>query len=122
MTVPFSKPIKRAALTRAGGRCEAAGAMYGLSAERCGASLAYGVEFDHVILHANSRDNRLENCAAVCIRCHKWKSAHHDTPMAAKTVRQSDKHFGIRPPRKVPMMGSRKSKFKKHLDGRVTLR
>ncbi len=99
MTVPFTKVVKRAALRRSGGKCEAIGGMYGLALGRCDASLAYGVEFDHIVLHANSKDNSLENCAAVCIKCHKWKTARHDIPVAAKTVRQSDKASGIDKPR-----------------------
>lgn len=93
----FSKPTKRLALQRSGQLCEAVGAMYGLdSGRRCNAPLAYGVEFDHIILDANSKDNSLENCAAVCIRCHKFKTAKHDTPLAAKTLRQQDKALGIK--------------------------
>ncbi len=94
----FTKPVKREALKRSGGLCEAVGTLYGLQpAQRCNAPLAYGVEFDHVILEANSHDNSLGNCAAVCKRCHGWKTANHDTPTAAKTVRQQDKlGLGIR--------------------------
>lgn len=96
MRAEFSKQTKRDALKRSGKLCEAAGAMYGLSAERCNAPLDQGVQFDHIVLDANSRDNSLENCAAVCIKCHKWKSSKHDTPMAAKTVRMQDKNDGIK--------------------------
>lgn len=97
MRAEFSKQTKREALKRSGLFCEAVGPMYGLSAvQRCNAPLGYGVEFDHIVLDANSKDNSLENCAAVCIKCHRWKSAHHDTPMAAKTVRMRDKASGIR--------------------------
>jgi hypothetical protein len=94
----FKKPVKRLALKRSGGLCEAVGELYGLPAgQRCNAPLAYGVEFDHVILEANSHDNSLENCAATCKRCNQWKANKHDTPMAAKTVRQQDKlGLGIR--------------------------
>ncbi len=42
------------------------------------------------------KDNSLENCGAVCIKCHAWKTANHDAPMAAKTVRMQDKARGIR--------------------------
>lgn len=116
----FKKQTKRDALTRSGGLCEASGPMYGLSAERCNAPLGYGVEFDHVILDANSKDNSLENCAAVCIKCHKWKTAKHDTPLAAKTVRQSDKARGIR--KRSTFACSRDSKFRKKINGEVVLR
>jgi len=122
MTVPFSKPIKRAALLRSGGKCEAVGEWYGLPVgHRCLASLAYGVEFDHYTLHANSKDNSLENCAAVCVKCHKFKTAKHDTPLAAKTVRQRDK-FGLGIRKRSTFAGSRDSKFKKRMDGSVVLR
>lgn len=51
-------------------QCEAIGAMYGLPAgKRCNGNLAYGVNFDHIVLDANSKDNSLENCASVCIKC-----------------------------------------------------
>jgi len=87
----FARQTKRDALRRSGKLCEAVGAMYGLDADRrCNAPLGYGVEFDHVVMDANSKDNSLENCAAVCIRCHGWKTAKHDIPMAAKTVRMQE--------------------------------
>jgi hypothetical protein len=93
----FSKATKREALKRAGGVCEAIGVMYGLPAnERCANKLSYGVEFDHIILDANSKNNSLENCCSSCIPCHKFKTTKHDTPMAAKTVRQRDKDNGIK--------------------------
>lgn len=92
----FTKPTKREALKRSGGLCEGQGRIYGLSNERCNAPLSYGVEYDHVVLAANGGDNSLENCAAVCVRCHRWKTSNHDTPMAAKTLRQQDKARGIR--------------------------
>ena len=96
----FTKTTKRKALKRSGRLCEAIGPWYGLAAgRRCNATLSKGVEFDHIILDANSKDNSLENCAAVCIRCHGIKTAKHDTPTAAKTVRQQDKAQGITAPK-----------------------
>lgn len=86
----FKTKTRKEALKRSKMRCEAVGAWYGLPAgERCANDLAYGVEYDHVILDANSKDNSLENCAAVCPRCHRWKTSNIDVPTAAKTVRQS---------------------------------
>jgi 5-methylcytosine-specific restriction endonuclease McrA len=118
----FTKPTKRDALQRSGLLCEAVGAMYGLDpGRRCNAPLGYGVEFDHVILDANSKDNSLENCAAVCIKCHKWKTARHDTPLAAKTVRQRDKiRLGIKSRSTFPT--SRAGKWKGKIGGGVVLR
>ena len=118
----FSKPIKRLALKRSGGLCEASGAMYGLEPNhRCDMPLSHGVEFDHVILEANSHDASLENCAAVCLKCHDWKTAHTDIPTAAKTVRQQDKSLGIKRTSR-PMNGSKTSPFKRKLDGTVVRR
>lgn len=95
----FTKPTKRAALARSQMRCEAIGTMYGLDAgKRCNADLSKGVQFDHIILDANSKDNSLENCASVCLPCHRFKTAKHDIPMAAKTVRMQDKDLGIKRP------------------------
>lgn len=93
----FTKATKREALKRSGKLCEAVGTPYGRDpGQRCGLPLSFGVEFDHVILEANSHDNSLENCAAVCIPCHKFKTTKHDTPTAAKTLRQQDKNNGIK--------------------------
>jgi 5-methylcytosine-specific restriction endonuclease McrA len=117
----FSKQTKREALQRSEQKCEAVGTMYGLDAgKRCNAPLAYGVEFDHIVLDANSKDNSLENCAAVCIKCHRHKTAKHDTPMAAKTVRLRDKNDGIKARSSFPC--SRDSKYKRKMNGEVVLR
>lgn len=93
----FKKDTKRAALKRAKGQCEAVGEWYGLApGVRCTMPLGHGVNYDHVILEANSHDNSLENCAAVCIPCHRFKTTKRDIPTAAKTVRQFDKDNGIK--------------------------
>lgn len=98
----FSAKTRKAALKRSEMRCEAVGAWYGLEAgTRCTNDLAYGVEYDHIILDANSKDNSLENCAAVCIRCHDLKTRMHDTPLAAKTVAQSLMGMKTRPKVKI---------------------
>lgn len=100
MRKEFSKATKREALHRSGGLCEAMGTLYGLEpGKRCEAKLSYGVEFDHVIQESNSHDNSLENCAAVCPKCNQFKAHKHDTPRAAKTQRQQDKHRGIKGPK-----------------------
>ena len=114
----FSRKTKRAAFQRAGGRCEARGTWYGLEpGHRCNGSLRFGVEFDHVDLDANSHDNSLENCAAVCRSCHRYKTSHRDVPVAAKTLRQRDKNIGIKKPRSAPMPGSKASGWKKPMRG-----
>ena len=118
----FSKATKRDALTRSQMRCEALGAWYGMEAEqRCNAPLAYGVEFDHIILDNISSDNSLDNCAAVCIPCHRFKTAKVDVPKAAKTKRQRDKDLGIHKP-KSSFATNRNGAFKKRMDGSVERR
>jgi 5-methylcytosine-specific restriction endonuclease McrA len=95
--IEFSKSVKRAAWDRAGGRCEASGVLYGLpETVVCGRDLRHGVEYDHVLADSNGGAASLENCAAVCPRCHAYKSREVDTPRAAKSVRQGDKHRGIK--------------------------
>jgi 5-methylcytosine-specific restriction endonuclease McrA len=85
----FSTKTRKEALKRSGYRCEASGSWYGLpEGQRCPARLAAGVEYDHLILDANSKDNSLENCRAVCPKCHRHKTSNVDVPTAAKTVRQ----------------------------------
>lgn len=85
----FSSATRKAALKRSGLRCEAAGAWYGLpEGQRCTANLGEGVEYDHLILDANSKDNSLDNCRAVCPKCHRFKTSKIDVPTAAKTTRQ----------------------------------
>lgn len=92
----FTKVTKREALARSGQKCEASGPLYGLNMDqRCYAPLAYGVEFDHFILASEGGDNSLNNCRAVCLKCHAWKTKNIDTPKAAKIKRQRDKHLGI---------------------------
>lgn len=94
----FSKRTRQDALKRSGMLCEASGERYGLDAgQRCNASLAYGVEFDHWVADSHGGDNSLENCAAVCKKCHKHKTRTYDTPMAAKIKRMEMKNNGTWP-------------------------
>lgn len=106
----FSKQTKRDAHDRANGHCEAVGEFYGLDpGQRCNMPLTRGREYDHIILAANGGDISLSNCACVCIPCHRFKTAKHDIPVAAKTLRQQDKDRNIRPastfPRRIDPWG-----------------
>ena len=122
MRAEFSAKTKREALRRSGGLCEAEGSWYRLpEGPRCGAPFTQrGLVFDHVILEANSHDNSLANCSAVCLSCHRAKTTQRDVPLAAKTVRQRDKNNGLK--RRSTMPGSRDSAFKKKMDGTVERR
>lgn len=97
----FSKPTKREALKRAQGKCEAEGELYGLPAGvRCNGNLSAGFEFDHRIAVAIGGTSDLSNAVVACKICHRHKSTKHDTPLAARTVRQQDKHNRIEGPKK----------------------
>ncbi|MBV2144199.1 HNH endonuclease [Falsochrobactrum sp. TDYN1] len=92
----FSKEVKRAALKRSGMKCEAVGKMYGFKpGQRCGVSLSVGIQYDHIIADSIGGEPTLDNCAAVCMSCHGYKTRTVDTPRAAKTKRMSDKAKGI---------------------------
>lgn len=109
----FSKVTRREARSRSNGFCEATGTLYGLEpGKRCNGQLSKGVEFDHVLAASNGGDNSLSNCLAVCLVCHAFKTRRHDTPRAAKIVRQRDKDQGIRSTSR-PMPGSKASGWKK---------
>lgn len=97
----FSKPVRRDALRRSGGHCEAIGKVYGLEpGKRCNAPLSHGVEFDHYPAPAtDAGSNTLENCVAVCRSCHARKTRAYDIPMQAKGQRIRDKHQGITGPK-----------------------
>lgn len=106
MRLEFTKPTKREALLRSEGKCEASGPLYGYPFDfRCNAPLSHGVEYDHFILASEGGDNSLENCRAVCIKCHDWKTRKVDTPKAAKIKRTRDKHNGIRNPSRLQSRG-----------------
>lgn len=116
----FSKAIKRAALARSGQRCEADGPLYGLAeGQRCGVPLSAGVEFDHRIADGIGGEPTLENCVAVCPKCHRFKSSTIDVPTIAKVKRQSDKHHGIKAAPSRPLPGSRASGLRRRMNGTV---
>lgn len=94
----FSKPTKREALRRSNGLCEAVGELYGLPpGQRCNAPLSHGVDFDHYPIAATEPESDgIENCVAVCKKCHRFKTSTFDVPAQAKSKRVRDKHLGIR--------------------------
>ena len=96
----FDKPTQRAALDRAQGLCEAVGPWYGLpKGHRCNFPFERKKEFDHLIARSMGGDNSLRNLRVVCKPCHGFKTTKIDTPRAAKTVRQRDKHTGVSRPK-----------------------
>jgi len=102
----FTRATKRQALERSGYRCEATGSRYGFEdGQRCNCDLSLGVQFDHNIPCELSGGNSLQNCMALCIKCHKWKT-RNDVKQIAKSNRERDKHSGvIRPAGKIRSAG-----------------
>ncbi|MBS0257214.1 MAG: HNH endonuclease [Proteobacteria bacterium] len=102
----FSRKTKQEALQRSGLRCEAAGTRYGFEeAQRCNCSLSLGVQYDHAVPDALGGDNSLDNCLAICVQCHRFKT-RNDVKQIAKSNRQRDKASGvIRPAGKIKSPG-----------------
>jgi len=107
----FPRKVKAAAFERAKGFCEG-----------CGAKLATGrIEYDHRVPDALGGKPTLDNCVVLCKPCHGEKTARGDVPRIAKAKRQRDRHIGAYTTKSV-IPGSRKSKWKRKLDGTVVLR
>jgi hypothetical protein len=120
----FTQKTKRQAWERSGGACEADGDAYGLGhGVRCGADMTVrGVNYDHIDPDANSKDASIENCCACCPRCHNWKTRNRDAPLIAKTDSQANMAAKIKPKWHRPMPGSRKSGFRRRMNGQVERR
>lgn len=103
----FSKPVKREAVARAKGRCEAYGPIYGLEeGQRCSAPLGHGFEIDHYPIPATDEgSDTLDNAVVCCKVCHRFKTSTYDVPMQAKSKRIADRHLGIRKPSKWQSQG-----------------
>jgi 5-methylcytosine-specific restriction protein A len=94
----FSKQVKRDAFARAEGYCE--GMPYG--GERCPVKLTLGkYHYDHVIPDGLGGEPILDNCAVLCVACHKDKTTTKDVPAIAKTKRIQDGQKGIKKPRTI---------------------
>lgn len=107
----FPKKVKLATWQRSGGCCE-----------DCGIKIVVGngPEYDHVIEAYLGGEPTLENCIVLCIPCHKAKTTER-RPEIDKTRRTFEKQANLRRARQ-PMPGSRRSKFKRKMDGTVELR
>lgn len=109
----FSVATRRAALKRAKGMCECG----------CGMPLDLhkGFDFDHAIPCELDGDNSLENCRVVNRTCHRQKTATEDMPRIKK-VRREDKRRDRLEARKAVIPGSKRSKWKRKVNGTVVPR
>lgn len=90
----FLASVKREAMARSGGACEAIGPRYGLApGQRCGKPIGKGaVQFDHYPRPAHDPHEdttTIGNCVACCPACNQYANHHEDTPREAKMKRVS---------------------------------
>jgi 5-methylcytosine-specific restriction protein A len=90
MRSEFPRVVMRLAFEQAAGLCA-----------NCHGHLYAGkFQYDHRIPDSIGGKPTLENCQVLCNACHGLKTALVDTPRAAKTKRQGDKHIGAMPKRR----------------------
>jgi 5-methylcytosine-specific restriction protein A len=106
----FTTRTKALAFQRSNGRCE-----------QCGSRLEPGrIAYDHVIPDGLTGDTGLDNCAVLCVDCHKQKT-RGDVGRIAKAKRQHARHIGAKQS-KNPLPGGRLSAWKRKISGEVVRR
>ena len=117
----FSAKTRRAAWERANGMCEGMVDM-GYAVVRCLAPVDTGnFHYDHLDPDWYSKDNELENCAVLCVVCHKAKTKT-DVKNIAKSKRIIDKRIKARTPKGRPIPGTKRSGWKRKMNGEVVRR
>lgn len=107
----FTRKTKAAVALRSGGNCE-----------QCGAKLKLREgEYDHVLPCALGGTNDESNCKVICRICHAEKTGN-DVRQIRKADRQRDKHTGTFVKHSAPMPGSKRSGWKKLMNGEVVRR
>lgn len=110
---PLPTRVKVRIWGRQGSRCASCGRRCGIGGER--------FAYDHIVALANGGPNRESNIRMVCVTCHANKTKH-DVAQKALVYRKKTKlAIGLHKTAR-PMPGSRNSKWKKCLDGRVVRR
>ncbi len=109
----FTRSTKLAAWERSSGRCEGAD---------CGRKLfpGDGVEYDHIIADEHGGGNGLDNCQVLCCWCHKPKT-RADMKVTVRSRKARAAWAGADKPRHI-MPGSKRSIWKRTVDGRTVLR
>ncbi len=77
---------------------------------------------DHILPLALGGTNAPENLQILCRPCHRSKTTHSDIPRIAKTKRLKARHLGARAPSNCPIPGSRRSPWKRKMDGSLVRR
>jgi hypothetical protein len=76
---------------------------------------------EHIVALCNGGANKEANLGLTCSNCLPAKNAA-DVAEKSLIARKRSKHLGTWKAKSRPMDGSRGSKFKKHMDGSVSLR
>ena len=79
-------------------------------------------DIDHIIPLGLGGTNEAKNLQILCKPCHQSKTSQSDIPRIAKTKRLKARHLGARSPSTRPIPGSRRSPWKRKLDGSVVRR
>ena len=79
-------------------------------------------DIDHILPLALGGTNAPDNLQILCRPCHRSKTSHSDIPRIAKTKRLKAHHLGARAPSRRPIPGSRRSPWKRKMDGSVLKR
>lgn len=118
----FSAATRRAAWARANGACEGTLTESPFHRYRCNAPIDLGnFHYDHISPDWYSKDNELENCQVLCRVCHSAKT-RRDVKDIAKSKRIIDKRIKARKPRGRPLMGTKRSGWKRKVNGEVVRR
>lgn len=109
----FSRSVKEAILARADGLCECG----------CEMPLDGDVHFDHYPTPAAwGGPATVENGRALRKKCHNRITAKIDVPKIAKAKRIVEKRLGLREKKGRPMPGTKRSGWKRKVDGTVERR
>lgn len=119
----FSPETKRQALRRSRGFCEC-GRLRDRPTGGCGVQLtpASGIYYEHIDPDKAGGRPSLKNCAVLTRTCWRLKTAAYDIPQVTKTRHMADSHYGIRNQTSRPLDGSKRSPFRKLMNGRVERR
>ena len=79
-------------------------------------------DIDHILPFALGGTNEPDNLQILCKPCHRSKTTQSDIPRIAKTKRLNARHLGARAPSRRPIPGSRRSPWKRKMDGSVVRR
>ena len=79
-------------------------------------------DIDHILPLAIGGTNAPENLQILCRPCHRSKTTHCDIPRIAKTKRLKARHLGARAPSTRAIYGSRRSPWKRKMDGSLVRR